>query len=263
MTDQYVVSVDPFSCTRSIIRSLGVWLHELAKPLIPAVRDPTPDGHFRWRFRREDPHALLVGKLVRATTSIRGALALVDEHRLTGEAAGLLRNVSDYSSEVIAVTRGIVAGKLTTDEQRFVDSYFKPFPGSTEELMRADRRTYVSRRDLYKSHRRLAQDAGQDAEKMTALLESLNLGYDAYVHGAYVTAMELYTGNGHRFMLDGHESDDYIVTMMRAVAGKLHEVVVAFELSATAFQAWQLVARIRSSRHALERSGEQSQARGW
>jgi hypothetical protein len=56
--------------------------------------------------------------------------------------------------------------------------------------------------------------------------------YEKFVHGAYITAMELYNGRTYKFMMRGHESEMNRRENKGAVAGKLHEVVTALGLMA-------------------------------
>lgn len=56
--------------------------------------------------------------------------------------------------------------------------------------------------------------------------------YDAYVHGAYETTMELFNPLDGRFMVGGHPDVSKRREFVEAVFLKLHEVVFALEFTA-------------------------------
>ncbi len=87
--------------------------------------------------------------------------------------------------------------------------------------------------------------------------EFLKKSYDSLVHGAYETAMELYTGRTNRFMMTGQESDRHVCMSKVSVAGKLLEVIGTLELVAIVFGLRELATEIMSERHRLDDSDEQ------
>jgi hypothetical protein len=54
-------------------------------------------------------------------------------------------------------------------------------------------------------HEEFARLAGVDPQYLRKILRFLIYGYDKFVHGHNITAMELYDGATNRFMLDGHK----------------------------------------------------------
>src|SRR5450759_1550075 len=99
--------MDDFPTIRKIVSGLDPWIAALARPHFPFRRVPARRGSYYWRFRDENAHALLVGKAVRVVTSLRGALLCAD-NRLTTEALSLLRLVSDFADEMIAIGEGVM-----------------------------------------------------------------------------------------------------------------------------------------------------------
>jgi hypothetical protein len=73
--------------------------------------------------------------------------------------------------------------------------------------------------------------------------------YDAYVHGAYETTMELCDRLTGRFMTDGHPGVSTREEFVDAVALKLHEVVVALEITAAVTANAEVFA---TARHAMD-----------
>lgn len=246
----------PFLLARETIERLGSWLHSLAGPLLPAV--PVPEGNetFRWEFAEATPQALMVGKAVRMVSGIRAALLLADSG-YTVDSASVLRLVSDFATEIQAVGEGLRRGKLNEPQQRFVDQYFAPLARTPEEYEKRERDRYVSREQLYKAYYAMGAEASIDVDRLRSLRRFLDYGYDKYVHGAYMTAMELYTGRDHSFMLAGHESERHRDVARTAIAGKLHEVVCAFEMMALVWPNETLRKEISEVRRRIDASSEQ------
>ena len=147
--------------------------------------------HIRLEFRLHGPRAVMVGKLVRAVSGLRGAL-LVAEAGYVTECAALLRMVSDYCTEVSAIGEALYKGGEPPRAVRdFVNQYFTPTARTPDEYATAKRTHYTSREELMKAEVRLAEGTTIDGERLRILHRFLNMSYDAYVHGAYETTMEL------------------------------------------------------------------------
>lgn len=220
-----------FKLTRAAIDALNTPIDALAACLPRPTMVPLAGGDFRWEYPIQSPEVVQVAKAVRMVTSIKAAWHLA-ERGLTTECATLLRVTSDFASEIVFLAEGILEGKLNSAQQKFVDDYFKPFPTDPDELATREREYYVGRKDIIAAHTRFAQKAGIDGAHLERLIKYLNKGYDAYVHGAYATAMELFTGATYSFMLNKNESPQGNCVAKVAVAGKLHEVFVALEMMA-------------------------------
>jgi len=244
-----------FSLTSAAIDALDGAVSDLAALLPRPERVEQPAGGFRWEYPVRSPEVVQLGKAVRMVTSVKAAWRLTEEG-LTTESATLLRVASDFAAEIVFLAEGILEGKLNAAQQKFVDDYFKPFPTDPDELAAREREYYVGRKDIIAAHARLAQKAGIDGEYLERLVKYLNKGYDAYVHGAYVTSMELFTGESCSFMLRGHNSPRAKCIAKTAVAGKLHEVLSALELMAFTRGRTELVDRLASVRVGLHASRE-------
>ena len=117
--------------------------------------------------------------------------------------------------------------------QTFVDQYFIPKPETPEQFAADERIRYVSREDLMKAKARLAEKAKNvNVKQMDTAGRFLNMAYDAYVHGAYETTMELYDPDTVSFMLSGHLSQPKRQEFVESVFLKLHEVVIALKITA-------------------------------
>jgi hypothetical protein len=210
-----------FPVTRQTIESLERWLEPLVKPLLPLQRVPDRDGGFHWEFNEQTPRALQVGKAVRMISGILAALLLGDSG-YTVECLCLLRVVSDFALEIVAVAEALMKQRFTEPQERFVQQYFAPMSRSADDYEQQERERYVSREELLKAHYRLDEEVTGDAARFRKLARFINYTYDKYIHGAYLTAMELYQGQRHSFMLRGHEGDRSRCVAKPSVAGKLH-----------------------------------------
>ena len=85
--------------------------------------------------------------------------------------------------------------------REFVKQYFLPKARTPEEFAAAARMRYVSREALMKMRKMQAESVGRDnAQQLDLNHRFINMSFDAYVHGAYETTMELWSdqrGNLH------------------------------------------------------------------
>jgi hypothetical protein len=246
-----------FPVTRQTIENLDRWLEHLAKPLLPLKRVPDRDGGFHWEFNEQTPRALQVGKAVRMISGIRAALLLGDSG-YTVECLCLLRTVSDFAQEILAFAEALMEKRLTDPQERFIRQYFTPIANNPDEYEQQELERYVSREELLKAQYRLDEKLTGDATKLRRLTRFINYTYDKYIHGAYLTAMELYQGQRHSFMLRGHEGDRSRCVAKASVAGKLHEVLHALGFMAHTAGEKALYDEICLSLDKLESSDEQS-----
>ncbi|MGH8572563.1 MAG: hypothetical protein ACREX8_08310, partial [Gammaproteobacteria bacterium] len=155
-----------FTLGRSVIDQIEGWAHQLAAPLLPPREVPEGDAEIRLEFREHIPHAVMVGKCIRAVSGIRAALVLA-EVGYVAECAALLRIVSDFCTEITAVGEALNrGGALPGAVQDFVDQYFVLRPRTPAQLAAAERNRYVSREKLMKAELRLAEGAQVDGEQL-------------------------------------------------------------------------------------------------
>lgn len=230
------------------------WVHDLAAPTLPPIATAIGDSTVHLQFRDQDPHSVIVGKLVRATSAAAAAWRLAHAGFIT-EAGAIGRMLSDYCIEVTAIAEALHrGGELPRAVQDFVTQYFEPKARTAAEYAAVEFKRYVSREELMKGEVRLAQAAKIDHEDARNLRRFLNMGGDAYVHGAYETVFELYDPSSGRFCLGGHPYAGARVLHATAVALKLHELVTSIEMSAAVFGNAALHDEVRSARREMDRS---------
>lgn len=242
------------SFPRELIERLDGWVNDLAAPLMPPRVVREGSEHVRLEFKRHVPHAVMIGKLVRAVSGLRGAL-LVAEAGYVTECAALLRMVSDYCTEVSAIGEALNRGGEPPRAIRdFVNHYFTPIARTPDEYAAAERTRYLSREELMKAEVRLAEGTTSDGERLRILHRFLNMSYDAYVHGAYETTMELCNPLIGAFEMRGHPEATKRQEFIEAVFLKMHEVVVAVELTAAVTSHAEVFKAAREARYTMDAS---------
>ena len=243
-----------FSFARDLINKLDGWVSKLAAPLMPPRTVVEGPDLIRLELREHIPHAVMIGKCVRAVSGIHAALVLADLGYVV-ECAALLRMVSDFCTEIKAIGEALNrGGELPRAVRTFVDLYFVPKPRTPDQYDAAKRARHVSREDLMKAEARLAENTGVDGEQLRTVHRFINMTYDAYVHGAYETTMELCDPDIGRFMMRGHLSPSKRQEFVEAVFLKLHEVVVALEFTAAVTAHAEIFEAARDARHAMDNS---------
>jgi hypothetical protein len=162
--------------------------------------------------------------------------------------------VSDFCTEVFTIGHALQIGDtLPKAVAEFIEQYFQAKALTPEEYEKAERTRYVSREALMKGDLHAASKAGVDGEKMRQVRRYLNMAYDAYVHGAYETTMELFDPRGGAFMMRGHRDPATRQVHREAVSMKLHEVVTAIETTAAVCANEAVFEAARAARRAMDR----------
>lgn len=256
-----------FPVTKQVLAQLDEWLSELAAPLLPLKKVPAgpPEANgFRWAFREETERALVIGKSVRMISAIKAAFILLDQGYVT-ECGTLLRTVSDFANEIASITEGVRSGNPTTAQKKFVEQYFRPIAEDPDEYDAQKNDEFVTRDKLLSAHYRLAEEQykanvkdSPNPDRVRKVFRYLAHMYDKYVHGAYITAMELYNGDTWRFMVSGHESAEYRIVCKTQAASKLHEAICAMCMIAVGMGMFKLAEKIEVVQKELYGSGEMS-----
>jgi len=249
-----------FPLTRATMDRLDVWLMELAAPLLPLKQTPLHLEHMSgvlYEFREESERALVIGKGVRMVSGIRAAMLLADQCYIS-ECGTILRTVADFADEIICICDGVKSGARTTAHKLFVEQYFMEFPKTPDELDSKPRVNFVTREKLLTAYQRWAIEHKLDPARIRKLKRFVPGMYDKFVHGGYLTAMELYDPHTWTFMLRGHKSPEKREVYQRATANKLHHVVTALAAIAELEGNPKLVDEICAAGLKLHDSGELS-----
>jgi hypothetical protein len=237
---------------REILDKLDHWTNQLVAPALPLRVTPDGDDAVRLEFRQQTPESVMIGKLVRAVSGLRAALLLAETGHVT-ECAAVLRMVSDLCTEISIIGFALdQRDELPAAVKEFVTQYFKPRSRTPDEYASAERTRYVTREALMRAHKTLAQNHSVDSDLLDRTRRFLNMAYDAYVHGAYETTMELWNQRTNVFEMRGHPSQAKREEFAEAVFLKMHEVVVAIEVTAAKTAQAEVFSQAREARRAMD-----------
>lgn len=235
-----------------ILEKLDGWVNSLMAPALPLREMPAGGDEIRLEFRQQIPHSVMIGKLIRAVSGLRGALVLAETGHIT-ECAAVLRIVSDFCTEISAIGFALQQrDELPTAVKDFVAQYFAPKARTPAEFAATERTRYVSREALMKVHKALADNQPVDSDLLDRSHRFVNMVYDAYVHGAYETTMELWNPRTNTFAMRGHPSPVKRQEFAEAVLLKMHEVVVAAELTAAVTANNEVFTQAREARRTMD-----------
>jgi hypothetical protein len=247
-----------FPVTRRIMERLDAWMRALAAPLLPLNELPVEARllpTMPWRFAEEKEPALLIGKAVRMVSGIKVAFMLAEQGHIS-ECGVILRTVSDFGIEIDSVSEGYLSGAPTAAQKRFVEQYFAPLPKDPDEYELQSREQFVTREELIAANSRLAAQYKFDYDRLRKVMRFLSFGLDKCVHGAYITALELYDPYRHVFMTDSHIADEIRQMYMRWTASKLHEVLSRLVFIARFSGSEDLLEGLKLAARELYQSGE-------
>ena len=240
------------SLGQEVFEKLDGWANSLVSPALPLRATPEGESEVRLEFKQQIPQSVMIGKLIRAVSGLRGAFVLAEAGHIT-ECAAVLRIVSDLCTEIstigLSLHRG---GDLPAAVKDFVAQYFVPRARTPDELATAERMRYVSREALMKVHKALADSQPIDSTLLDRSHRFVNMAYDSYVHGAYETTMELWNPRRGAFEMRGHPSQAKREEFVEVVFLKMHAVVVAAELTAAMTAHSEVFAQAREARRAMD-----------
>lgn len=237
---------------QAVFEQLDAWATRLVGPALPLRKTPVGTDAFRLDFRQQIPHSVMLGKLVRAVSGLRGARVLAESGYVT-ECAVVLRVVSDFCAEISVIGHCLhEGGELPVPVRDFVADYFSELPRTPEEFATRQRRRYVSREALLKTRKAITERLLGDATLLDTAGRFLNMSYDAYVHGASETTMELWNSHTGRFEMRGHPDSSKRDEFIEAVFLKMHGVVAATELTAAVTAHKEVFEQARAARRAMD-----------
>jgi hypothetical protein len=191
----------------------------------------------------------MLAKAVRIASASRAAMALADLGQVA-EAATLLRVIDDFAKEIIFVAEGELSGNPTAAQRQFVHQFFLPPPSSAKELAKQERRRFISRDEIYKAFRRIAQ--GEDGEELCREGKFLDAHKNAYIHGGYREAMDLYEPLAKRFAISRTPSARHTQATKQAVALQIYFGMVGYWFLAMALGLRDVADSIRAAQDELE-----------
>jgi len=236
-----------FPITRNVIGRIADPVNRMAELLPYPEQKPIGDGAFFWVYPEQSAEVVQVAKAVRMTGGLHGAWRLADEGLIV-EANTLLRVVSDCALEIIFLGEGIKEGTFNTSQQKFMEQFFAPHPENAEEFAQRARESFIRREKMIAAQVRLF-NFGKDADDLARKMAFQNKIFDSYVHGAYLTALEVF--NGQRFMIEGLKSENHILPTKTMIAEKCIAALAALAVMAINRNLPDLVKQIMDDREQL------------
>ena len=247
-----------FPVTRRTLLLVEDWFVSIAQPFLPLKRVRAKGGQpgdFYWDFAEHSAKTAMIGKAVRIISGLRGTMILADLGHVT-ESAALLRTIDDFIAEVDFLIDGLGSKKPSKHYDEFVRQYFAAMPASADEYATQPRQRWVARDKVMEGFVRSTQEITKDSDGVRKSLKFVSHTYDGYVHGGYLTAMELYSGATNRFMLGGHEGHFEREFANKMVASRLLHALSSFANVASLLGNNDAMRNFRSGGIELTDSGE-------
>jgi hypothetical protein len=156
------------------------------------------------------------------------------------------------------VEEAVRSGQPTVDQKRFIEQFFAEQDFSVEEMMATDARgpRRVERRSVQALEARVLGEFGEGgSNRARRIVRTVDAGYSGYVHGSYMSAMELYVaGDDEGFMLKGTFGSPHIKTMLGELVRYVHRTLNIFAGLAQSFVLDELALRLLAIRRKLDES---------
>jgi hypothetical protein len=243
-----------FPVTRRMLISVADWFILLVQPFLPLKKVPLDDG-FHWDFEEHSARTVILGKVVRIISGLRGAMILADLGYVT-ECSTILRIIDDFIFEIEFLVDGCGSHEPPKGYEQFIKQYFDPMPTNSDEYAAQGKNRWVARDQILEGFVRSTQRLTKDSDKVRKAARFVSYAYDKYVHGGYLTAMELYREKTNQFMLAGHDGDLEREFTKRMVAGRLFQSLAAFVKVASLFGNDAAVRNFHAGGIAVSNSGE-------
>lgn len=181
------------------------------------------EGRKWWQYSEQSIDAVVLCKAVRVSSGLNAAKTLLDAG-FVAEVGVLLRTVDDFVDEITFLTEAVESGAPSAAHQRFIDAFFAERIMSPEEWLEEERKEgYLAKKKIRASQaRQLSKDDPDRARKVTSVIDRT---LDAFVHGHYPTAMELYDGRILRFSLRGMPGTPNLTVMRHHLGHYLYRAL--------------------------------------
>jgi hypothetical protein len=115
------------------------------------------------------------------------------EHGYVTEIGVLIRTINDFLADILYMEEVHQKGTATVDQQTFLDEFFAQEDFDVQAMLKDPKRPWrVSRKHIHASSARILQPENPDpVRKMVA---TIDIAFSKYVHGEFLTIMELYAG---------------------------------------------------------------------
>lgn len=212
------------------LEDIELAVHSLSN-LVGKPRLQGEKGREWWQYEEQSIDAAVLCKAVRIASGLNAAHALLNAG-FVAESGVLFRTVDDFVDEITFLTEAAEASEPSAAHEKFLTSFFAERILTREEWLEQERRDgYLPKKKIRASQaRQLSKDNPDYVRKVTSVIDST---LDAFVHGHYPTAMELYDGRVLRFSLRGMPGTPNLDAMRRHLAHYLYRALAVLGVYAS------------------------------
>jgi hypothetical protein len=249
--------MNDFPITRRTLVQIEEWFIPILEPFLPLkkVRGSDEFGDFYWDFEEHSGKIVVLSKALRIIGGLRASMILADRGYVN-ECGALLRTVDDFTHEIRFLLEGCRATKPSKDYEEFVRQYFLPAARTADEYAKAPGESWVPRKAIFEAFVRSFGSVEKNSDKIRKSGKFIYHTYDKYVHGSYLTAVDLYSGDTKQFMLHGHNGGEQREVMQKMVTSRLFNALAVFAHVAEVFLNSAAFENFRVGALTLSDSGE-------
>jgi len=249
--------MNDFPITRRTLVQIEEWFIPILDPFLPLKKARGSDefADFHWDFEEHNGRVVILSKAIRIMSGLRAAMVLADQG-FVNECGTLLRTIDDFTHEIRFLLEGCRAKKPSKDFDEFVRQYFLPAARSSAEHAKTPGESWVPRKAIFEAFVRSFESVEKNSDKIRKSVKFIYHGYDKYVHGGYLTAVDLYSGDTEQFMLNGHNGPEQKELMQKMVTSRLFNALAVFVHVAELFSNSVAFELFRQGAIALCDSGE-------
>lgn len=155
-----------------------------------------------FRFKDRDIHHAVVLKLALVQSTLRAALALL-EQGYTAQQAMLQRVVDEANEDILFLAYAVTNDTITPLHQRYLDAFWAEEFGDTNDIIGTHQSRDMVPRQKIRAY--LAKIEGKDLDPSRAAQATkiLSKTYSGFIHGASTHIMEMYGGMSPHFHTRG------------------------------------------------------------
>ena len=174
-----------------------------------------------YRFRQSTSQHIVFLRLCRIVSGLHAVQVLLDAG-FTQEVGVLARTLDEFCSDIHFLDEAHDGRGSPKQQQRFVDEFFAETRLTLDERLEADTKRRVFPREKVRAAaaRRLNEEDPHTARGHLKAIEAVTGGF---VHGSYLSVMEMYDPEEGRFRVCGMKGTPRVVEMRRQQAIYIHQ----------------------------------------
>lgn len=209
-----------------------------------------------YRYKEKSAQQAIIQKLARYITGLQ-AIVIMNNSGFLQEQAALQRTLDEFEQDIHFLCYAIIYDDWTERHDAYLGAFYQEeFDNPDSAIESSQKRPMVPRGKIVAF---ISKDrgTGYDQSNTIEVTRTINKSYSGYLHGASPQLMELYYGNPPRFHLFGCKDSPFYQDASNDIPNYFYRAIVAFGLSAKAFDRQLLVDKICAF------SKEFAEASGW